>query len=209
MHLPLNRITTRLLNVRCSGWSRRRQSNCRPELFRMPSNSRFISPTARGERGPWKSRMMVSPVPLLAEASAVKQIAKRSTWRIGMAVMTAPLFYRFEQSECAYPARGSHDRIKASWPRGFTMLCFQLTIALALAGPLLAQQHNVSPPDVENGGRIYNANCFACPGQNGDLVPGVDLRRAPFRRLSSAAHPAPVLLTRPPRTPPPPTPPTP
>jgi len=74
------------------------------------------------------------------------------------------------------------------------MLCFQLTIALALAGPLLAQQHNVSPADVENGGRIYNANCFACHGQNGDLVPGVDLRRGSFRRVSSDDDLAKVIL---------------
>src|SRR5471030_599347 len=64
-----------------------------------------------------------------------------------------------------------------------------LWIALALAGlvpvPLDAQQHNQSPADLENGARIYNANCFACHGQNGDLIAGVDLRRGLFRHVST------------------------
>ena len=43
-----------------------------------------------------------------------------------------------------------------------------------------AQQHNFSPADVESGARIYNAQCFACHGQNGNLVPGIDLRSGVF-----------------------------
>jgi putative heme-binding domain-containing protein len=54
-----------------------------------------------------------------------------------------------------------------------------------LAGLAAAQQHNYSPQDVETGARIYNANCFACHGQNGDLVPGIDLRRGVFPSVSS------------------------
>lgn len=55
-----------------------------------------------------------------------------------------------------------------------------LWVALA-AGVAIAQQHNYNPADVENGARVYNANCFACHGQNGDLVPGIDLRSGVFR----------------------------
>ena len=56
---------------------------------------------------------------------------------------------------------------------------------LLFAGLAAAQQHNYSPQDVETGARIYNANCFACHGQNGDLVPGIDLRRGVFPSASS------------------------
>jgi len=73
-----------------------------------------------------------------------------------------------------------------------------LWIALALAGlvpvPLDAQQHNQSPADLENGARIYNANCFACHGQNGDLIAGVDLRRGLFRHVSTDDDLAKVVL---------------
>src|SRR5262245_35298876 len=50
---------------------------------------------------------------------------------------------------------------------------------------LLAQQHSYSPEDVENGARLYQANCLACHGQDGDLIPGANLRRGEFRRGSS------------------------
>ena len=69
-----------------------------------------------------------------------------------------------------------------------------LSVALALAGLLPAQQHNLSPADLENGARIYNANCFACHGQNGDLVAGVDLRRGFFQHVSTDDDLAKVVL---------------
>lgn len=69
-----------------------------------------------------------------------------------------------------------------------------LWIALALAVPLDAQQHNLSPADLENGARLYNANCFACHGPNGDLVAGVDLRRGFFRHVSTDDDLAKVVL---------------
>jgi putative heme-binding domain-containing protein len=69
-----------------------------------------------------------------------------------------------------------------------------LWIALALAGALAAQQHNLSPADLESGARLYNANCFACHGPNGDLVAGVDLRRGFFRHVSTDDDLAKVIL---------------
>lgn len=74
------------------------------------------------------------------------------------------------------------------------LLHLGLGIALALAGPLAAQQHNLSPADLESGARLYNANCFACHGQNGDLVAGVDLRRGFFRHVSTDDDLAKVVL---------------
>src|SRR5262249_56841472 len=52
-----------------------------------------------------------------------------------------------------------------------------------------AQEHvgQFSQADVENGFRLYRANCTTCHGDNGDGVSGIDLRRGQFRRASSDA----------------------
>ena len=82
------------------------------------------------------------------------------------------------------------------WVRGLPSIrvCAALLFSPSLAGALFAQQHNYSPADVENGARIYNANCFACHGQNGDLVAGVDLRRGVFRHVSTDEDLAKVVV---------------
>src|SRR5437764_15311528 len=72
--------------------------------------------------------------------------------------------------------------------------CLRVVIALSLSRLSSAQQHNYSPADVETGARIYNANCFACHGQNGDLVAGVDLRRGVFRHISTDEDLAKVVV---------------
>jgi putative heme-binding domain-containing protein len=38
---------------------------------------------------------------------------------------------------------------------------------------------------VELGSRLYRNNCFACHGQEGASIPGVDFRRGQFKRVSS------------------------
>jgi putative heme-binding domain-containing protein len=38
-----------------------------------------------------------------------------------------------------------------------------------------------SQQDIDAGARVYNAQCAVCHGANGDMVPGIDLRRAQFR----------------------------
>jgi len=53
------------------------------------------------------------------------------------------------------------------------------------AGPLFAQQHNYTPGDIEEGGRLYRINCIGCHGPEGNLVTGIDLGRNRFRRVSS------------------------
>ena len=55
---------------------------------------------------------------------------------------------------------------------------------LLFAGALFAQ-HTYTAADIENGGRLYRANCTVCHGPDGDFVPGVDLGRNKFRRASS------------------------
>jgi putative heme-binding domain-containing protein len=57
-------------------------------------------------------------------------------------------------------------------------------LLLALAGAALAQ-HNYTPADVEEGGRLYRSTCVGCHGQNGDLVGGVDLAHGKFKRAST------------------------
>ena len=53
---------------------------------------------------------------------------------------------------------------------------------ILLAAP---QQHNYTPGDIEEGGRLFRINCIGCHGPEGNLVTGVDLGRNRFRRVSS------------------------
>jgi mono/diheme cytochrome c family protein len=62
------------------------------------------------------------------------------------------------------------------------MVVVLLTVS---AGPLLGQQHNYTPGDIEEGGRLYRINCIGCHGPEGNLVGGIDLGRNRFRRVSS------------------------
>lgn len=58
-----------------------------------------------------------------------------------------------------------------------------LTLAvLALTTSAWAQGHGYTPADVENGGQLYQANCTACHGPDGDGVPSVNLGSGKFRR---------------------------
>src|SRR5216684_3583588 len=52
------------------------------------------------------------------------------------------------------------------------------------AGALLAQR-SYTPGDVQDGQRLFLANCAACHGPEGEAVPGVDLGHGKFRRASS------------------------
>jgi putative heme-binding domain-containing protein len=51
-------------------------------------------------------------------------------------------------------------------------------------GTLLAQ-HSFTPIDVEDGGRLFRANCTICHGAQGDGVPGIDLMHGKFRHAKS------------------------
>jgi putative heme-binding domain-containing protein len=45
-----------------------------------------------------------------------------------------------------------------------------------------AQGHGYTPADIENGGQLYQANCTACHGPDGDGVPSINLGSGKFRR---------------------------
>ena len=70
------------------------------------------------------------------------------------------------------------------WPAAISISLITLLFPLiSPAQPALSQDHQFySAVDIENGGRIYRAQCAQCHGPNGDLAGGVDLRKGQFRR---------------------------
>jgi putative heme-binding domain-containing protein len=54
-------------------------------------------------------------------------------------------------------------------------------LVLATAGGALeAQEGRYERADIEYGARLFNAHCIACHGENGDLVPQINLRSGRF-----------------------------
>src|SRR5262245_1358404 len=67
-------------------------------------------------------------------------------------------------------------------------------VALTLAAPVWAQGHGYTPADIENGGLLYQANCTACHGPDGDGVPSINLGSGKFRRGTTDDEIAKVIL---------------
>ena len=71
-----------------------------------------------------------------------------------------------------------------------------LWAAATLAGSAsLGAQHNFTPSDVENGGRLYQSACAGCHGAAGDQVPGTALRSGTFRRATTDDEIARIIRT--------------
>lgn len=72
---------------------------------------------------------------------------------------------------------------------------------LLLATGALQAQHSYTASDVEDGARIYQANCSGCHGPEGDLVPGVNFVRGQFLSVKSDEDLQRVILKGVPGTP--------
>jgi putative heme-binding domain-containing protein len=72
--------------------------------------------------------------------------------------------------------------------RAALLVSVGLTVSVAPAGAqLLTVDHpgQYTQEDIARGSLLYNAQCFACHGRDGDQISGVDLRRGLFRRAQS------------------------
>src|SRR5713226_3714018 len=70
-----------------------------------------------------------------------------------------------------------------------------LQIALFAGAVGLRAQHSFTPIDVEDGGRLYRANCSICHGAMGDGVAGIDLGHGKFRRATTDDDIANIIRT--------------
>src|SRR5580692_7134826 len=71
----------------------------------------------------------------------------------------------------------------------------KLLFLLALSAGCLFGQHSFTPIDVEDGGRLYRANCSICHGAEGNEVPGIDLGHNKFRRAKDDDDIAAIIRT--------------
>lgn len=73
------------------------------------------------------------------------------------------------------------------------LLCLQIALFASALG--LRAQHSFTPIDVEDGGRLYRANCSICHGAQGDGIAGVDLGHGKFRRAKNDDEIAAIIRT--------------
>ena len=70
-----------------------------------------------------------------------------------------------------------------------------LQIALFASAVGSRAQHSFTPIDVEDGGRLYRANCTFCHGAQGDGIAGIDLGHGKFRRAKNDDDIAAIIRT--------------
>jgi putative heme-binding domain-containing protein len=58
-------------------------------------------------------------------------------------------------------------------------------LSLLFIPAVLLAQHTYTPADIQEGGRLFRANCVLCHGPEGDQVPGIDLGHGRFRQTYS------------------------
>lgn len=59
---------------------------------------------------------------------------------------------------------------------------------LAFSAAALLAQHSYSQADIEDGGRLYRANCISCHGPDGNALPSADLSRGKFRHARTGSE---------------------
>ncbi len=65
------------------------------------------------------------------------------------------------------------------------MFAMRFSLLLLLAAGALFAQHSYTAADIEDGGRLYRANCLTCHGPDGNALPGADLSQGKFRHTST------------------------
>jgi putative heme-binding domain-containing protein len=80
-----------------------------------------------------------------------------------------------------------------------------LLVLIGSSALLSAQPRSYSAADVDNGRQLFSVHCQPCHGVEGDLIPGVDMRRAQFKRVSSDDEISRLILNGVPGTAMPPT----
>ena len=65
------------------------------------------------------------------------------------------------------------------------MRLLSLWLCLVIPAALLPAQHTYTPDDIQEGGRLFRANCVLCHGPEGDQVQGIDLGHGRFRQTYS------------------------
>jgi putative heme-binding domain-containing protein len=71
----------------------------------------------------------------------------------------------------------------------------RLLLSLATTAGCLLAQHSFTSIDVEDGGRLYRANCTICHGAEGNEVAGIDLAHNKFRRAKDDDDIAAIIRT--------------
>jgi len=71
----------------------------------------------------------------------------------------------------------------------------RMLMLMPLAVGALFAQHSFTPIDVEDGGRLFRANCTVCHGAQGDGVPGIDLMHGKFRHAKDDDDIAAIIRT--------------
>jgi putative heme-binding domain-containing protein len=66
-----------------------------------------------------------------------------------------------------------------------TLALIGSALTLAASGSLDAQEGRYEQTDIEYGARLFSTHCINCHGENGDLVPQVNLRSGQFPRSPS------------------------